>query len=69
MICRDGLMMDCPCTAGCARHGVCSECVAHHAGKGNLPVCLRLLKPALKERRREEKRLEKEKKKTEKIGR
>ncbi len=30
----------CTCTyAGCPRHGVCCECVAYHAGSGELPGC------------------------------
>ena len=66
MVCEHNQMIDCPCTSDCVRHGKCCECVAHHAGKGNLPACLRFLKPALKQQRREEKQLQKEKKKSEK---
>lgn len=32
----------CNCSStGCARHGVCCECVAYHAKAGGLPACLR----------------------------
>lgn len=29
----------CNCTASCSRHGVCCECVKHHAGGGQFPAC------------------------------
>jgi hypothetical protein len=44
MICKDNRALDCPCAAGCPRHGNCCECVSHHADKGSLPACLRDLK-------------------------
>jgi len=32
----------CPCqNTTCERYGKCCACVAVHAGKGNLPACLR----------------------------
>lgn len=63
MICQDGLMIDCPCTADCPRHGKCCECVANHAGKGNLPACLRFLKEDLKQERKLQRQLEKQERK------
>ncbi|MCF0146741.1 MAG: hypothetical protein HUJ73_09185 [Eubacterium sp.] len=29
----------CTCTYNCPRHGKCCECVAHHAGCGEVPGC------------------------------
>ena len=30
----------CNCTyPGCARHGVCCECLAYHRAQGQLPAC------------------------------
>ncbi|MGE4548868.1 MAG: hypothetical protein AB7C89_04840 [Intestinibacillus sp.] len=30
----------CPCTADCAKHGKCCECVAHHRDReGGIPGC------------------------------
>lgn len=30
----------CPCTyPGCARKGLCCECIAHHRENGELPAC------------------------------
>ena len=38
---------DCPCTSkDCANYSKCCACVANHAGKGNLPACLRPKTPA-----------------------
>jgi hypothetical protein len=32
----------CPCSKkNCARHSLCHECAAYHAGKGKLPYCFR----------------------------
>ena len=60
MNCQNGVALDCPCTAGCQRHGKCCECVSHHADKETLPACLRFLKGDLKKDRREQRKLEKQ---------
>jgi hypothetical protein len=31
----------CSCTyGGCARHGICCDCIAYHHANGELPGCL-----------------------------
>ena len=38
----EGVKEDCPCPKiSCRRHGLCDECIPHHAEKGKLPYCKR----------------------------